>query len=574
MSDTSTEHKPVQFGNLLSPKLPGFGSLSMPATLFLVVAAAVTMLLSIISIWAVMVWVAISLVVLVPSLVPTRDGYGRYELLWRRLSHSRASSAGETVLRQGLVGAVPDGACRLPGLGAATELTSHVDGWGRPFGLLHYPDADLYACVLSCSPSGFAGLDQETRDSQAAHWAAWMAGLSAVEEIVGMAVVVETVPDSGQRLERAMERGRVGDEHLTDFARQVEEEIHVASQVGSPTLTARLTITLTARVEEDLEKGSRMWVRPLDDMANQFADLLPGWTTGLAPTGAGQSVRPATAQDITDATRVAFDPSVSLDVEEAQMAAAAARATGNPGWQALGTGITWDQAGPIYAENLADVYVHEGHASRTLQMYKPPSGNFFAESLRPVLEQHKDIERKRVTMLFRPESPQASAAEAERQVKAARFKLTQSKYGKAAAEEEYNAAKVTAQQEAKGSPLVRIGILVTVSASDMPSLRKATRTVRSTLAGAARISLRVPRGSQDYAFLASLPLGVVPHVTSRPPRRSRSQVEAARAASVGLSRPSTPQDPTDTDTLAGLLGDVFADDIASTVNTQSTGSKR
>lgn len=550
------EAEAAQFGNLLSPKLPGLGNLSAGATLFLIVAAAMSMLLAIVSLWALIAWVVFSAAVLAPTFFPTKDGYGRYEVLWRKMRHKHAASAGETVLRQGLVGAVPDGDCHLPGLAAATELTSHQDSWGREFGLLHYPHADLYACVLTCSPSGFSGLDQATRDLQAAHWAAWLANMSSIEEVAGVAVVVETVPDSGQRLERAMERGRVDDSRLTDFAREVERQIHDASKVGSPTLTARLTITLTARVEEDMEKGSTVWVRPLDDMATQFADLLPGWTSGLASTGAGQSVRPATAQEITDATRVAFDPSVAVDVEEAQFSASAARAAGDPNWAAKGTGITWDQAGPLYAESLPDVYVHEGHASRTLQMYAPPSGNFFAESLRPLLEQHKHIERKRVTLLFRPETPHASAMEAERAVKAARFRLTQSKYGKAAAQEEYEAAQMTAKQEAKGSPLVRVGMLVTVSASDMGSLRKATRAVRFSLAGPARISLRVPRGSQDFAFLCSLPLGVVPQVTSRPPRRNRSQIEAARGESVGLHRGPVTAAP-QPDTLAGLLGDVF-----------------
>lgn len=125
----TTEQEPIQFGNLLSPRLPGLGRLSMPATIFLIVSALVTMILAIFSIWAVLTWVAFSMALLAPALFPTRDGYGRYEVAWRKLRHSRASSAGETILRQGLVGAVPDGACHLPGIAASTELTSHSDGW-------------------------------------------------------------------------------------------------------------------------------------------------------------------------------------------------------------------------------------------------------------------------------------------------------------------------------------------------------------------------------------------------------------------------------------------------------------
>lgn len=509
MSD-ATGDDVVRYGNLREPKMPGLGRLPFGASVFMVISALVLMLLCVVvSLWAGLIWAAVAAVIVAPSAFPTKDGYGRYQVLWRRRRSRASRTSGHSQLRQGLAGAVPDGACRLPGVAAATELSSQTDMHGRPFGLIHWPHADLYSVVLQTSPAGFAGLDKRQRDTYVAHWAAWLAQLNTVEEIVGAAVVVETVPDSGQRLERAMKRGRAED--VPAFAEVVEEQIRETHRIGSPTLTCRLTLTLTARVDED---GASV-VRPGQEMAEQIADLLPGWTASLGTTGAGTGVRPCTAQEITDLTRVAFDPSVAEAVEEAQLAAAAG--------EGEGTGLVWSEAGPLFHDPQPDVYEHEATLSRTWQMKTPPRGVFFDTTLRRMLEPHKDIARKRVAILYRAETPEASANAADADVRKAIFRATQGKRAKAAAEVELEAARQTARQEAQGSPLVRVGMVVTVSAFEKDALRRASRAVQSSLAAQARITLRIPRGSQDMAFLTGLPLGLVPQLVARPPKReSRS----------------------------------------------------
>ncbi len=521
MSDvTVRETEAVRYGNLREPKMPGLGRLSFGASVFLVLAAVILMLLCLINVVAGLVWAVVALALAAPTAFPTKDGYGRYQVLWRGRQARAAKRAGKAELRQGIVGATPDGSCRLPGLAAATELTSETDMHGRAFGLLHWPHADLFSVVLSTSPNGFAGQDKRVRDSQVAHWAAWLSQMNTIEELVGAAVVVETVPDSGQRLDRAMERGRSSDENVPEFAQVVEKQIRESYKVGSPTLTCRLTITLTARVEETDGDGAKTWVRSRQEMAEQIGDLLPAWTGSLAATGAGTAVRPCTAQEITDLTRVAFDPSVADDVEEAQLAAAAG--------EGVGTELMWSEAGPIYHEVQPDIYVHESAVSRTWQMKHPPRGAFYAETLQRMLEPHKDIARKRVAILFRPESPETSAAAADADVRKATFKATQGKREKAIASAELDAARQVAAQEAQGSPLVRVGIVVTVSAFSQDALRKASRAVKSGLAAQARIGLRIPRGSQDMAFLTGLPLGVVPQIVGRVPRKHKEQVAAGK----------------------------------------------
>ena len=126
-----------------------------------------------------------------------------------------------------------------------------------------------------------------------------------------------------------------------------------------------------------------------------------------------------------------------------------------------------------------------------------------------MLAPHKDVPRKRVTILYRPETPAASAAAAEGDVTKALFKASQGRT-KAIAQVELEAAQQTARQEAQGAPLLRTAVLVTATCDDDASLRRAARAVKGALAAKARLVLRTPSGAQDTAFLMALPLGMVP----------------------------------------------------------------
>ncbi|GAB3583051.1 SCO6880 family protein [Calidifontibacter terrae] len=500
MSDVTTDDE-VRFGQLIEPKMPGLGRLGAGASVFLVIAAAVLMILCMVNLWVGLGWAIFAMAAVAPEAFPTKDGYGRYQSIWRGHKHKAAVRSGHNLVRQGPVGHVPDGSCRLPGVAAATRLETHLDVHGHEFGLIVWEKAELYSVVIQTSPPGLSGIDKSDKDNAVAHWAAWLANLNTIEELVGASVVVETVPDSGQRLSRALDRGRATEESVPPASRVVVEQIRSSYRVGSPELSCRITLTLSARGGHE-ESG-----RSSAEMAEQIGDMLPSWTSSLDMTGAGTGARPCTAAEITDQARVAFDPSVAELVEEVRLAGES-------------TGIDWQDAGPVYATNQRDTYVHETAFSRTWQMRQPPRGAFFAETLQSLLRPHKDISRKRVTLLFRPESPAASAAAADNEIKKATFKATSGRRAKAGAKAQLEAAEMTAKQEALGSPLIRVSMLVTVTAFDADELRRAARAVRSGLSAQARILLRLPRGSQDLAFVTALPLGLVPQVHVRAPSRT------------------------------------------------------
>lgn len=495
---TDTE-RPVTFAGLQQPKAPGLHKLSAPATGFLLFAVVLFMTLLILNFWIALGWAIFALLLLTPAAIPTRDGYGRYAKMFRRVTFRNAERSGRTTLVQGLSGNVPDGNCSLPGLGANAQLLSCTDSHQRPFGVIDW-GRNIYSVVVQCFPEGFGSQEKRDNDAAVAQWGAYLAALNRYSEIVGANVTIEAAPDSGKRLNRAVLRGRVEAEQSNEFSRTVTDEIRALYSVGSPKVTTYLSLTFSGRADKD-EDGATD--RSTDEMVDLIAGMLPTLTGDLSATGAGSGAKPCTAQQITDATRVAYDPAIADLVEEAQLGE--------------GTGLTWSQVGPTHAVNAYDYYEHEGYMSRTWQMREAPQGVFYAETLSRLLEAHPDVPRKRVTLLYRAESPQASRAAAERGVKSATIMATQGRRAAATARLKLRDAERTAEQEALGAPLVRVGLLVTVTAPDAASLARASRTVRGALSSGARINLRLPKAAQDMAFLTSLPLGVVPPVQLRNP---------------------------------------------------------
>lgn len=488
------ESAEIRYGNLRRPKLPGIMSLpAIPSALLLLGALFMMMFIFVFNIWVGALWMLFVLVAVAPEMVPTADGQGRYAKWLGGWRFRRARRAKETVLVQGLTGVVPDGQCRLPGVASTVELSTHTDVHGREFGLVEWTTSDLYAVVIQCFPPGFSGLDKNVIDYQVAQWAAWMGQLNTIGVVAGASVVVETAPDSGQRLARAIDRGRSSE--VPAFSARLAEEMKASSRSASPVVNVRVTVTFNAKVKSELDGTTQTSTR--EEMAAAIGDVLPTLTGSLASTGAGTSAYPCTAQEITDFVRVAYDPGIAPLVEEAQF-------TG-------GTDLTWDQAGPTTAMNHFDSYQHDAALSRTWQMREAPRGVIFAKTLQDLLAPHRDVARKRVVLLYRPESPMRSAQIAENDVTAARLVASQNPRTRAAHRIAVQAAEKTAEQEAMGSPLVRVGLLVTVTVLDAEDLDRASRVILATLAPQARLRMRLPRGAQDSAFVAGLPLGMVPY---------------------------------------------------------------
>ncbi|MDQ2729251.1 MAG: hypothetical protein M3Y91_15645, partial [Actinomycetota bacterium] len=216
----------------------------------------------------------------------------------------------------------------------------------------------------------------------------------------------------------------------------------------------------------------------------------------LAAAGAG-TAEPMTTAQLAAAVRVAYEPTVHALVEEAGAANA---------------GIAWADAGPSAAQEAADHYWHDGATSVTWAMSQAPRGLVFSNVLAKLLAPHRDISRKRVTLLYRPHDSARSAELVERDRRDALFAAQGSGRKGPSARNlvSVQAAEQAAREEARGAGLTRFGMLVTATVidADRSRLRQVESTVDS-LATTGRIVLRRLWGSQSAAFLACLPLGLV-----------------------------------------------------------------
>ena len=421
-----------------------------------------------------------------------RDRHGKSGLnrLATRAGWLRTRRSGSHLYRSGPLGSTPWGVFQLPGLAAASSLSEWRDSYARPFALLHVPATAHFTVVLATEPDGASLVDTEQVDAWVAHWGQWLAALGNEPGLVAASVTVETAPDSGTRLRREVEANI--DAGAPAVAQAMLREVVEVYPEGSATVKAWVALTFTANARSG--RG-----RDAEAMSRELASRLPGLTHGLSATGAG-AARPVTAQELCELVRIAYDPAAAPLLDTARS-------------EALRAGdavpeLAWTDVGPAAAESSWDAYRHDSAISVSWSMTSAPRGEVYSSVLAALLGPHPDIDRKRVTLVYRPMDAARAARVVESDKRAADFRATSTPRPTARVLSEQRSAAAAASEEARGAGLVNFGLLVTATVADSARLPDARAAV-DNLAATARIGLRPVYGSQDSAFAAALPLGLV-----------------------------------------------------------------
>lgn len=487
MAPVTETKTPITYGNLRSPARPGVLGLGMAASLMLFAAAVVVMLmLMFFGLLPALIALVVMLGAVAPMIVGGKEGRTGYGRLGSSTVFRPAKRAKKTMLVGGVTGQAPDGQCRLPGILAPTVLRSAEDVYKTPVGVLIIPAADHYTVILQTDATGNELVDAEQVDAQVREWGGWIAHQAHDQALAAFAVCVETAPDPGTRLRRMLNSHAQPD--APPFATATLDEIKESYPVASSSITTRIAITWSGKARMGEPKRSE------DDMIAYIARSLPGLIHGLQLTGAGTAARPMSAQDITDAIRVAYDPAVAELVETM-------RGEG-------GTGLRWEDAGPVYQEDRPRELAHDGAISRVWTMRTPPEGTFYDNVLKDVLVPHPDIARKRVTIVYRPISVDKATRQVERDVNDAITKATSRSRPRVRDRDALGAAEKAAAEEAQGAGLTRFGIIITATVTDPKAVLRLD-SLMSLLTARSRIRLRVAYNNQSASFAAGLPLGLV-----------------------------------------------------------------
>jgi hypothetical protein len=422
---------------------------------------------------------AIGITAIAAASIPLLHGRTLLQGIIPRVAHTRDRALGRTRHRAGPL--TTDGTYRLPGLAAKTKLGEGVDSQGRAFAYVTVPKRQHHTIVFQAEPDGDALVDESDVEIWVARWGLWLASLGDEPGILAASVTIETSPDSGERLKRELDRTTSPDAPRVALA--MLEEIRETSSAGSAQVKAMVTVTLRGtkgQYREDLER----------DLAGRVVNL----GQGLIGTGAG-AARPMSAADLCEMVRCAYDP-------DAQERFADARMAGEP------VALSWGEIGPVAHDADYGVYRHDGCASVTWSMTVAPRGNVVAEVLERLLKPHPDVDRKRVTLLYRPLASGKAARVVDSDRRDAEATVRNAKQPTARQEAERDVAKSNANEEAHGAGLTNFALVVTATVTD-PERLPAAKSAVSTLGPTARLQLRPMYGMQQEAFIAALPIGVV-----------------------------------------------------------------
>jgi len=477
---------PPTYGNWRKPESAGIGGFGLLGT-GLLMASIIGVVLAVMlgGLLAGVIVGVVAAVALLALLVKDRHGRTGVARIANRVGWIAARRSGANVYRSGPLGRTPWGTFQLPGLAAPMTLHEAQDSYGRPFAILHTPATATYSVVLACDPDGASLVDDEQVDRWVAEWGGWLASLGHEPGIRAASVTIETAPDTGSRLRREVASNLVAD--AQPLARDMLAEVVATYPEGSAEVGAWVALTFAGSIRS----GRR---RTPEEMARDLASRLPGLTHGLAGTGAG-SARPVTAQELCEIVRIAYDPAVAGLLADAH-------ADGDV------PELSWADVGPSAAQASWDSYRHDGAWSRTWSMTSAPRGEVFSSVLNQLLAPHGDIDRKRVPLLFRPLDPGAAGRTVENDKRNADFRISAAQKPSARALREARAAEATAREEARGAGLVNFGLVVTATVLDAEGLPDAAAAI-DNLSATARVMLRPVYGSQDSAFAAGLPLGLV-----------------------------------------------------------------
>ena len=475
------------YGNWRKPQSAGLGQLGLIGTSLMFGGLIVVILtVGFFGLFAALIVGVILALMLLTLILRDRHGKTVLQRLAVRIGWHRTRAAGAHLYRGGPLGRNPWGTFHLPGLAARSTLSEARDSYDRPFALLHMPTTNHYTVVFGTEPDGASLVDQEQVDVWVAHWGEWLAALADEPGLVAASVTVETSPDSGARLRREV-LSRI-DTAAPQLAQDMLQEVVATYPAGSATVKAFVALTFSATPRAG---GKR---RDTHEVARDLAARLPGLSAGLTGTGAG-AARPLSAQQLCEAVRIAYEPRSAALIDEAYSAGTVPE-------------LDWSDVGPAAAEARWDSYRHDGATSVTWSMSAAPRGAVQSSVLMRLLLPHRDIARKRVTLLYQPVPAATAARTVEADKRNADFRVKNADRPSARALREKAAADKTAEDEASGNGLVGFGMLVTATSLTGEDLADVEAAI-DNLAAAARIILRPVYGSQDSAFAAALPLGLV-----------------------------------------------------------------
>lgn len=417
-----------------------------------------------------------------PSMIKFRGtSAGDYFIAWLRSLPIRRRMAHR--YRTGLFAHVPGGHSRLPGLASPIILDRLFDPMtGDDIGALVNPIHRTVTIVMDTSATGRATQPEAAANAQVAGWGEFIRRAGEFGDVAGIAVVTDTVPETGARYDVEITKRR--HEAAPSLALELMDER--TEDLATDRIRYSQRIAVTFRYSSgNFRSGIESVARRLEELTD-------------AAAGAGLFASFASVGEIIAHTHAAFNPAAGPMLDEAM-----AR-DGDPG-------ILWNDAGPTYHADEHSHYLHDSGKSFTFRAWdfpvQPIEDNVLAQLLAPTYR----APYKRVTMIYRPYRPADAIETTDGDYRDAFAAVQRRKRGLVDARQQmrYDDIAATREDLAEGHGLTRVGVLVTVTVPIGTSGVDETAFIRA--AGiAASIKFAPCYSDQAAMFLAAMGIGVYP----------------------------------------------------------------
>lgn len=482
--DPKNNDQRLLYSNFIAPRKDGYFGLTTSATYGVLAASAVAMVLYLVPLpFTFKLLCFVALVILVIPLIIGRGGRSGWEIILGGRGRRRQRKNNEHTGRSGPGTRVPDGT-PLPAQMANSELTEHSTGQYK-FGLIRVRPEDYYTVVFRVWPQGREWNDQGRKNTWVENYGHMLAQIGQAGDVVGIVTVIESLPESGQRVAREFS-SQVRNENAHELSKRVMYES--VFTIPSTEVRPEGRISVTFRANTGLRRR---------DTQEQAADISRrmGRMLDLIEQ-AGLPCRPMSKRELIAITRRAMSPSDEMALEKALL-------SGEP------LGIDWRDVGAIASSDQHAYFAHDSARSVTWVMASPSKAPVDSQVLDDLLAPRADLPRKRVAFIYRPHTP-AEATDivdgdlqsAERAIRNPRGRLSEH------ARVRFRAADASRREQALGAGVTRFTIMTTVTVPADGDLSKAEALMNDAHTSS-RVKMRVATDQQAVAFLASLGIGLV-----------------------------------------------------------------
>ncbi|MFW0797664.1 SCO6880 family protein [Gordonia sp. CPCC 205515] len=410
------------------------------------------------------------------------QGLSVFDRVSDSLRFTGAKMKGETDYAAGPL--TPFNGAPLPGLGANIQLHAYTAADGSEVGVLHDPKQRTVTIIWRVDPIGEENVDGDDRDRMVAFWGVFQRDLGQFGDIVFATATVDGYPSSGLMQLIALESALDDDAPAAaaNLIREVEEELPTNS------FDAQHRIAITFACPGD-------WRDRIVEISRRFYAL------SANIHACDMDCRILRADEITEFVRRSYDPSTQLDFDDLR-----ARKQEH--------GLHWRNAGPTGAKEYRSDYAHDTATSMSYVVWEWPKDGVSDHILHPLLEVNPRVPRKRVTLLYQPETSANARSIVENQQRDAMRASQRIKRGihDVDALNRLEAVTQSRDEVSRGAGWLAQALIVTVTVDADGDSVADVDSIVSDLATQCSLRVRPAAFHQASTFQYGLGIGLVPPI--------------------------------------------------------------